>query len=64
MGRERRARKINSQMISMERYGLMIGMALLLSVLVCAYLLTRKAARNVRRFREDNHESFLGGKKP
>jgi len=51
-------------MIFVERYGLIIGIALLLSVSICAYLLARKAARNVKRFREDHHESFLGGKKP
>ena len=49
-------------MIFMERYGLIIGIALLLSVSICAYLLARKAARNVEQFREDHHESFLGDK--
>ena len=63
-GRERGTRKIYRQMIFMERYGLIIGIALLLSVSICAYLLARQAARNVKRFREDQHESFLGGKKP
>jgi len=48
----------------MERYGLIVGVALLLTVSICAYLLARKAARNVERFREDRHESFLGGRKP
>jgi hypothetical protein len=48
----------------MERYGLIIGIALLLSVLVCAYVLARKAARNVEQFREDHHKSFLGDKRP
>ena len=52
------------QIIFMERYGLIIGFALLLTVSICAYLLARKAARNVERFREDRHESFLGGRKP
>jgi hypothetical protein len=51
------------QMIFVERYGSIIGIALLLSVSICAFLLARKAARNVKRFREDHHESFLGGKK-
>jgi hypothetical protein len=63
-GRERGARKIYRQMIFMERYGLIIGIALLLSVLVCAYVLARKAARNVEQFREDHHKSFLGDKRP
>ena len=52
------------QIIFMERYGLIVGVALLLTVSICAYLLARKAARNVERFREDRHESFLGGRKP
>ena len=63
-GRERGARKIYRQMIFTERYGLIIGIALLLTVSISAYLLARQAARNVKRFREDRHESFLGGKKP
>jgi hypothetical protein len=44
--------------------GVMVGAALLLLVSACAYLLARKAARSVRQFREEHHESFLGGKKP
>ena len=63
-GRERGVRKIYRQMIFTERYGLIIGIALLLSVSISAYLLARKAARNVEQFREDHHESFLGGRKP
>jgi len=51
-------------MIFTERYGLIIGIALLLSVSISAYLLARQASRNVERFREDRHESFLGGRKP
>ena len=56
--------KFCRQMIFMERYGLIIGIALLLSVSICAYVLARKAARNVEQFREDHHESFLGDKGP
>ena len=56
--------KFTGKMIFMERYGLIIGIALLLTVSISAYLLARKAARNVEQFREDHHESFLGGTKP
>ena len=56
--------KFYRQMIFMERYGLIIGIALLLSVSICAYVLAGKAARNVEQFREDHHESFLGDKGP
>ena len=63
-GRERGVRKIYRRMIFTERYGLIIGIALLLSVSISAYLLARQASRNVERFREDRHESFLGGRKP
>ncbi len=51
-------------MIFVEQYGLIIGIALVLAVSIWAYLLARQAARHVKRFREDQHESFLGGKKP
>ena len=51
-------------MVFLERYGIIIAIALLLAVSVCACLLARQAARHVKRFREDQHESFLGGKKP
>jgi len=43
-----------------ERTGLIIGVALLLLVSVCAFLLARRAARSIEEFREEHHESFLG----
>jgi len=50
-------------MIFVERKSFACSLCRLLSVSICAFLLARKAARNVKRFREDHHESFLGGKK-
>jgi len=50
--------------VLVEKYGPILGVALLLAVLAWAYLLARQAARNVDQFREEDHESFLGGKKP
>ena len=47
----------------MEQTGLIIGVALLLLVCVCALLLGRRAARNIERFREEHHESFVGKEK-
>ena len=47
----------------MEQMGLIIGMALLLLVCICALLLGRRAARNIDQFREEHHESFLGKEK-
>ena len=47
----------------MEQTGLIIGVALLLLVFVCAFLLARKAARSVAQFREEHHESFIGKEK-
>ena len=47
----------------MERYGPILGTALLLLVSACGYFLARQAARNIRRFREENHESFIGKEK-
>ena len=44
----------------MEQTGLIIGVALLLLVSVCAFLLARRAARSIEQFREEHHESFLG----
>jgi hypothetical protein len=43
-----------------EQTGLIIGATLLLLVSACAFLLGRKAARNVEQFREEHHESFIG----
>ena len=47
----------------MEQTGLIIGVALLLLVSVCAFLLAGRAARSIEQFREEHHESFLGKKK-
>ena len=47
----------------MEQTGLIIGVALLLLVSACAFLLARRAARNVKQFREEDHKSFLGKEK-
>ena len=47
----------------MEQTGLIIGVALLLLVLVCAFLLARRAARSIEEFREEHHESFVGKEK-
>ena len=47
----------------MEQTGLIIGVALLLLVSVCAFVLGRKAARSIEQFREDHHESFVGKEK-
>lgn len=44
----------------MEQYGVLLGVALLLVVSVCAVLLGRKANKAVQEFREEEHESFLG----
>ena len=52
------------RIIVVEQYGPILGAALLLAVSACGVLLARKANRNVRQFREENHESFLGGKRP
>jgi len=46
-----------------EQTGLIIGVALLLLVSVCAFVLGRKAARSIEQFREDHHESFVGKEK-
>ena len=47
----------------MEQTGLIIGVALLLLVFVCAFLLARRAARSIKQFREEHHESFPGKEK-
>ena len=47
----------------MEQPGLIIGVALLLLVSACAFLLARRAARSVEQFREEHHESFVGKEK-
>ena len=44
----------------MARFGLEIGFGILLLVIVCGFLLARKAARSVREFREEQHERFKG----
>jgi hypothetical protein len=48
---------------SVEQPGLIIGLALLLLVCLCAVLLARRAARSIERFREEHHESFVGKEK-
>jgi len=45
-------------------YGVVIGVLLLVAVTAVAILLGAKAEGNVRRFREESHEQFLGGRKP
>ena len=47
----------------MEQTGLIIGVALILLVSVCAFLLARRAARSIEQFREEHHESFIGKEK-
>ena len=47
----------------MEQMGLIIGVGLLLLVSGCAFLLGRRAARNIEQFREEHHESFAGKEK-
>ena len=44
----------------MEQYGLILGIALLAVVSLCAWAIAAKANAGVRRFREEHHESFLG----
>ena len=50
-------------MTFMEQYGAAIGTILVLLVSACGFLLARRAARGVESFREEHHESFLGGEK-
>ena len=45
-----------------ENHGLIVGVALLSLVVVGALALGRKAAKSVREFREDHHETFTGTK--
>lgn len=47
----------------LEQHGTILGGALLVVVVVCALLLGRKASKNVREFRDEHHESFLGTRK-
>ena len=47
----------------MEQTGLIVGVALILLVSVCAFLLARRAARSIEQFREEHHESFIGKEK-
>ena len=42
---------------------MIIGVALLLLVSICAIQLGRRAARSIERFREEHHESFVGKEK-
>ena len=47
----------------MAQYGMVVGLALLVLVTGWALLLARKAAANVRQFRAENHEIFVGRSK-
>lgn len=47
----------------LERYGILIGIVLLVTVSVWAFLLALKAARGVAQFREEHHERFNGAPK-
>ena len=47
----------------MEQIGVILGVGLLVLVSASAFLLGRKAARNVDQFREEHHESFVGKEK-
>jgi len=47
----------------MEQFGVILGIGLLLLVSACVFLLGRRATRSVGQFREEHHESFLGGKR-
>ncbi len=42
----------------METYGLIVGLALLLVVIACAWALGARANAGVRQFREENHQRF------
>ena len=44
----------------MEQFGVIVGTGLLLLTAAWAFLVGRKAARNVEQFREEHHESFVG----
>ncbi len=46
----------------MEQYGILIGTALLALVIACGWFLGAKAHAEVKNFREEKHESFLGGR--
>jgi uncharacterized protein YdgA (DUF945 family) len=43
----------------MGALGVMVGLALLAAVTACAWLLGRKANASVKRFRAEQHESFV-----
>jgi hypothetical protein len=45
-----------------EQYGILIGIALLLSVAICGFLLARKAAVGIEQFREHEHQRFAAKK--
>jgi hypothetical protein len=47
-------------MTLLEQHGLLLGGLLLSAVVVCAFLLARKATQAVANFREDEHERFKG----
>ena len=44
----------------MDSYGLIVGIGLLATVTLCAFLLGLKANRGVNAFRQEKHRSFLG----
>jgi hypothetical protein len=41
-----------------EQYGLLIGLVLVASVTMLAFLIGRQAAQSVAQFREEHHQSF------
>jgi hypothetical protein len=47
----------------MTEYGVLLGVLLLALVTATALLLAGKAAASVRQFREEQHETFTGGRK-
>jgi hypothetical protein len=47
----------------LEQHGLIVGVVLLSLVVGWTFLAGRRAARNVREFRDEHHETFLGTKK-
>jgi hypothetical protein len=44
----------------LEQHGIPIAAGLLILVSACAFLLARKAAKQVALFREEQHERFQG----
>jgi hypothetical protein len=43
----------------MEPYGVVLGVALLILVTAVTFALAGRAARSVKQFREEHHESFV-----